>query len=74
LKGGADVNAKGPYGATPLRVASQNGHTAVVQALLAKGADVKLKDSKGNTPLDYAKQKGHEEILRLLTAPKPEKE
>ncbi|MEG4809998.1 ankyrin repeat domain-containing protein [Microcoleus sp. F8-D3] len=37
---GADVNAKGPYGLTPLHIAAMFDRIEVAQTLIAKGADI----------------------------------
>jgi ankyrin repeat protein len=44
MRGGMSCAAPQSGGSTPLLLASQNGHLAVVEALLAKGADVQAKD------------------------------
>ena len=54
LAAGADVNAKGELGETPLHFAAQRGHKEIVELLLAKDADVNAKEENGETPLDWA--------------------
>ncbi len=43
LEKGADVNAKGEHGWTPLMEAANRGHSEAAKLLLEKGADVNLK-------------------------------
>ena len=64
LDAGADVNAKGKYGRTPLHYAATRGLKKIIELLIAKGADVNAKDKKDFTPLDEAKNKP--EIADLL--------
>ena len=52
-------------GATPLSIASANGHVEVVNALLAIDADKNIQAS-GLTAISMAKHKGHEEVVALL--------
>jgi ankyrin repeat protein len=66
LQGGADVDKARDNGATPLYIASQNGHVPVVQALLQGGADVNKARDDGVTPVSAASAKGHTAIVRLL--------
>ena len=56
IQAGGDVNEKEEEdGASPLHVASRNGHVEVITALLAAGADKKIKDEINRTPYDVAK-------------------
>ena len=70
LEAGADVNAKGRDGRTPLHDAALRGQTEIVEQLIAKGADVNVnaKGYKGVTPLLCAIKKNHKEIAELLIA------
>jgi len=56
LDKGADVNAKGNRGDTPLHEASDHGKTEIIELLIAKGADVNAiivsGRNQGKTPLD----------------------
>lgn len=66
LAAGADVEAKGRYGMTPLHRAAYNGLTEAVRLLSAAGADVNAVDRRGHTPLYYAAEKGDTDAVRLL--------
>ena len=70
LDAGADVNAKGKYGRTPLHYAATRGLKKIIELLIARGADVNTKievgDYKGQTPLDGAIQWNHLETVDLL--------
>ena len=65
---GADVNAKGIWGRTPLHKAVLEGHKEVAELLIAKGADVNAKGNDGGTPLYGVAYSGHKEIAELLIA------
>jgi ankyrin repeat protein len=56
---GADVNLAAADGATPLLIASRNGHTEIVKLLLESGADVNLAVADGATPLIIASRNGY---------------
>ncbi|KAJ7506484.1 hypothetical protein B0H11DRAFT_1903850 [Mycena galericulata] len=58
-------------GATPLFVAAQEGHTAVVQFLVTKGADANIPTTQGVTPLFVAAQNGHFDIVQFKTSRLP---
>lgn len=69
LDKGADVNAKSPYGSTPLFFAADRGHTEIAKLLLDRGANPNVKDTFYNeTALGWAGSKGRIEIVRLLLA------
>ena len=57
----------GEEAATPLLVASQNGHADVVSILLEARAGLDLSRKDGVTPLLVASQNGHTEVVRVLT-------
>jgi len=60
LENGAEVNARGPCGNTPLHYAATR---EVAEALIAGGADVHAKGNRGMTPLHYARNRGVAEVL-----------
>jgi ankyrin repeat protein len=70
LSEGADVNQEGSQGNTALVVASENGHLAVVEALLAHGGcnvDHKSRQAGGcNTALAWSSLRGHLTVVEAL--------
>ena len=67
LKCGADVDAPGMWGRTPLLFASEWGHLEVVRWLLEHGADVNAKDEVDSwTSLHLAASAGHFEVVWTL--------
>ena len=62
---GEDIDRGTNSGASPLFVAAQMGHGAVVR-LLAERADINRARDDGVTPLIIASQEGHESIVKLL--------
>jgi ankyrin repeat protein len=55
-----------PYGNTPLKIASVQGDTTLVEALLAAGADVNARNEDDMTALHYAVSQGHPDVVRVL--------
>lgn len=78
IKAGAKVNIVDNEGATPLYMASQNGHYKVVELLLAAKANVNvvrtdvLKLVRNITPLSMASLNGHYEVVKLLLTYHPD--
>lgn len=63
---GANVNAGGQAGTTPLHYAAEWGNTDVIGALLSAGAKVNTTNSVMETPAFAALFHGHEDAYRLL--------
>jgi ankyrin repeat protein len=61
-----DINAQDKYDRTALHWAACNGHTEIVQLLIAHQCDVNLTDEYGNTALHWATIKDKIEIVKLL--------
>lgn len=68
VDGGADINARDPWGRTALIVALQQGRAATVESLISQGADISLTDAWGRTPLLVATQLKNTAAVRLLLA------
>mmetsp|Transcript_40033 Transcript_40033/g.129604 ORF Transcript_40033/g.129604 Transcript_40033/m.129604 type:complete len:254 (-) Transcript_40033:140-901(-) len=68
---GVDINARGlgARGLTPLHVAAERGHPALVELLIKAGADLNAADGAGATPLHLAARAGQAKVvLSLLRA------
>ena len=66
LKNPVDINARDPLGRTALMLATLQGQTASVVALLAHGADPNAADGRGTTPLEAARSGDHPDIAAAL--------
>jgi len=70
IKKGANPNAKGPFGRTPIYAVMQSPE--LLEALILKGASVDVKDDFGLSPLDIAKHyadffgKGDSPYVRII--------
>jgi ankyrin repeat protein len=72
LDAGADVNANGDMGASPLYFAVMRGHVQVAELLLQNGANPDASNELGFTPRSLAKHKQNKAMLALFrrTSPK----
>jgi len=66
VEGGADVNAAGDLGSTPLHEAVEQGHLEVVKFLLEHGASPTVKNELGKTPCDIARDDERADLTRIL--------
>jgi ankyrin repeat protein len=66
IVGGADVNAAGPNGETPLSLAASSGSADAVRLLFAHGAKMPKETGVGWSPLMGAAQIGSLDTVRLL--------
>ena len=68
LEAGADPDAPGGWGQTPLHEAAEYRTPALVQALLDAGADPNATDRYGSSALHVAARAGTPEVIALLVA------
>ncbi|KAE9368899.1 ankyrin [Stipitochalara longipes BDJ] len=67
LRGGADVNCRGPYGQTALHTACANGHADATRVLAEEpGADLNVRDENNFTPLYEASLWGNFRSVEVL--------
>ncbi len=66
LEAGADVNAAGKAGRTPLHRAASMRRLELARLLLEQGAEVNAVTWGGRTPLHWAAENGHLELAVLL--------
>src|SRR5216684_352227 len=52
--------------ATPLHLASRNGHVDVARVLVKRGADLTAQNKSGETALHLASGRGHVDVARIL--------
>jgi len=69
LNKGADVNAKGEYGRTPLMWVLREANIEISELLIEKGADLNVQDDEGKTVLMCASWGGARGVLLLLQYP-----
>src|SRR5438270_10808375 len=69
IEGGAVIEAKTPYGQTPLYLAAMNGHEEVVRFLLDKGASTDVRDTFYKAPmLAFVLQRKHWGVAKLIAS------
>jgi ankyrin repeat protein len=69
IEKGAPVEAKTPYGQTPLYLAAMSGHEAVVQFLLDKGAKTDVTDTFYKASmLDFVLERKHYAVAKIIIA------
>jgi uncharacterized protein len=66
LAHGADVNARGGAGYTPLHLAASRGDAGLVELLLAHGGRPGSSSDDGRTAADIAGERGYPEVAVLL--------
>lgn len=71
MQRGADGDTMSIHGATPLMLAARDGHTEVVERLLADGCSLTIKDKNGFRALDHARIRKQSDIVKLLTVAGP---
>ena len=74
VRAGADVNAVGDLGSTPLYAAVLHGHVAAARPLLAAGASPSYRDAFGRSAAELAARSGSSELAGLFGGPVPETE
>lgn len=63
---GANINARGPHGRTPLFHACDNARPAVIRCLAAHGANFNARDNDGQTPTFSAMHEQAATVIPLL--------
>jgi ankyrin repeat protein len=63
---GAEIDARGENGETPLILAILEDHAGVVDLLIEQGANVMARNERGLTPLHAAAYSGDAEVARVL--------
>jgi ankyrin repeat protein len=72
LDRGANIDAKGVFGATGLHWAAMHGHRDTVQTLVGRGANLALEDHRFKaTPAGWASEGGHSNLSTLLSRQPP---
>ena len=66
LKNKAHINVQDQKGNTPLALAFENNHDAVVRFLLESGADPDLPDEDEENPLEKARDCHMDQIVRVF--------
>jgi ankyrin repeat protein len=70
LAAGANPNARGKYGTTPITAAAQRNNAEVARLLIEAGADPNIKGSQTTSPITWASNYGYTEVIKVLIAAK----
>ena len=68
---GADPNAIGEHGYTPLHEAVERSYRAVVHLLISRGASTAIRNASGETAVDSAHFQADLQIIELLSRQMP---
>ena len=63
---GANLNAQGKKGASPLHLAVKYGDVGLIEYLISHGSNLEIRDKKGFTPLHLACKYGDMSIIQCL--------
>ena len=69
VKNGADINAKGTSGYTPLHncaMAKNPCPMEVLEAMIRAGADLNIRNARGQTPLEVAEKNRHAKMVEVM--------
>lgn len=66
LRSGANLNARGERGSTPIHEAALQGHAEAVKVLINLGADLGVLNHYSETALEVAFNAGNQDILMIL--------
>jgi hypothetical protein len=69
-----EINIRDLHGWTPLLCAAANGHTEIVEKLLALGGDLLIASTEGRTALHWAALRGMDKTVLALLAADAEKD
>lgn len=69
LDGGADIEARGSLGRSPLFLAASHNHPSIVTLLLSRGAKADAEDVEGRTPLQVAVLLWLAKVVEALVVP-----